>query len=114
MPWVRKGGRMSVRLAAAFAISTILVSATRANAAELTIWHHTYPPAEAFIKEKAAEYSRLHPDVTFKFQSDPHGDYEVKLLAAIAAGEAPDLINVLDYLYPKFISKGVLAEANYE
>ena len=105
---------MSVRLAAAFAISTILASAALANAAELTIWHHTYPPAEAFIKEKAAEYSRLHPDVTFKFQSDPHGDYEVKLLAAIAAGEAPDLINVLDYLYPKFISKGVLAEANYE
>jgi len=83
-----------------------------ANAAELKIWHHTYPPAEEFIKQKAAEYTKLHPDVTFQFQSDPHGDYEVKLLAAIAAGEAPDLINVLDYLYPKFVSKGILAEAN--
>lgn len=80
------------------------------SAAELTLWHHTYPPAEEFIKQKAAEYTKLHPDVTFKFESDPHGDYEVKLLAAIASGSPPDMINVLDYLYPKFVAKGLLAE----
>ena len=105
---------MIARSVAAFAVSAFLGSAVPVQAVELTLWHHTYPPAEEFIKQKAAEYSQLHPDVTFKFQSDPHGDYEVKLLAAIAAGEAPDLINVLDYLYPKFVSKGVLAEADYE
>src|SRR6478735_2460990 len=87
----------------AASMATIGMATGLANAAELKIWHHTYPPAEEFIKQKAAEYTKLHPDVTFQFQSDPHGDYEVKLLAAIAAGEAPDLINVLDYLYPKFV-----------
>lgn len=81
-----------------------------ASAVELTLWHHTYPPAEEFIKQKAAEFTKLHPDVTFKFESDPHGDYEVKLLAAFASGNAPDMINVLDYLYPKYVQKGLLAE----
>lgn len=105
---------MGSRLFQVLAVAAIFMPVSMAEAVELKLWHHTYPPAEEFIKKKAAEYSKLHPDVTFSFQSDPHGDYEVKLLAAIAAGEAPDLINVLDYLYPKFISKGMLAEANYE
>lgn len=105
---------MGSRLFEVLAVAAIFMPVSMAEAVELKLWHHTYPPAEEFIKKKAAEYSKLHPDVTFSFQSDPHGDYEVKLLAAIAAGEAPDLINVLDYLYPKFISKGMLAEANYE
>src|ERR1700748_1761377 len=81
-----------------------------AKAIELTIWHHTYPPAEEFIKQKATEFTKLNPDVTFKFESDPHGDYEVKLFAAFAGGNAPDIINVLDYLYPKFVQKKLLAE----
>lgn len=100
--------------AAIAALAAFIASSAVAEPVTLTIWHHTYPPAEDFIKQKAAEYTAAHPDVTFKFQSDPHGDYEVKLLAAIAAGEAPDLINVLDYLYPKFVAKGMLAEADYK
>ncbi len=39
----------------------------------------------------------------------PHGDYEVKLLAAISAGDPPDIINLLDYLFPKYQEKGLLA-----
>src|SRR3984885_15480206 len=77
---------------------------------KLSIWHHTYPPAEDFIKQKAAEFTKQNPDVTFKFESNPHGDYEVKLFAAFAGGNAPDIINVLDYLYPKFVQKKLLAE----
>ena len=100
--------------AAAASLAALLPLSAFAEPVTLTIWHHTYPPAEDFIKQKAAEYSKTHPDVSFKFQSDPHGDYEVKLAAAIAAGEAPDLINVLDYLYPKFVAKGILAEADYK
>ena len=88
----------------------LIFSIGEARAVELTIWHHTYPPAEEFIKQKAAEYTRQNPNVTFKFESDPHGDYEVKLFAAFAGGNAPDIINLLDYLYPKFVQKKLLAE----
>ena len=91
--------------------SMFAVSATAggAQATELTFWHHTYPPAETFIKKKAAEYTAKHPDVTISLHDDPHGDYEVKLLAAIAAGNPPDIVNVLDYLFPLYATKGILA-----
>jgi multiple sugar transport system substrate-binding protein len=69
-----------------------IVSIGTVRAVELTIWHHTYPPAEDFIKQKAAEFTKLNPEVTFKFESNPHGDYEVKLFAAFAGGNAPDII----------------------
>ena len=80
-----------------------------AAAEELTLWHHTYPPATDFIKQKAVEYNKLHPDVTITVQDDPHGDYEIKLLAAIASGNPPDIINLLDYLYPSYVKKKLLA-----
>ncbi len=92
--------------AATLASSTIL---GQAQATELTFWHHTYPPAEDFIKKKAAAYTAQHPDVTIALHADPHGDYEVKLLAAIAAGNPPDIVNVLDYLFPLYAGKGILA-----
>lgn len=93
--------------------STLALCAT-ASAAELTFWHHTYPPADQLIQDKAAAYMAEHPDVTINFQDEPHGDYEVKLLAAIAAGNPPDIMNLLDYLFPQYASKGILAPLDPE
>jgi ABC-type glycerol-3-phosphate transport system substrate-binding protein len=94
----------------ALAGGAVLALATPAAAeVELNFWHHTYPPAAEFIQKKAAEYAKTHPDVKVVLHEDPHGDYEVKLLAAIAAGNPPDIINVLDYLFPQYVSKSVLA-----
>ena len=44
-------------LAAALAAATMLGGAATASAVELTFWHHTYPPARAFIEKKAAEFT---------------------------------------------------------
>jgi len=85
-----------------------------AGAAEITFWHHTYPPADEFIQEKAAAYMAENPDVTIRFQDEPHGDYEVKLLASIAAGNPPDIVNLLDYLFPQYASRGILAPLDAE
>lgn len=99
-------------LASALATATLFAGASTAFAVELTFWHHTYPPARTFIEKKAAEYTAQHPDVTIKLHDDPHGDYEVKLLAAIAAGNPPDIVNVLDYLFPQYATRGILAEVD--
>ncbi|MBE3597550.1 MAG: sugar ABC transporter substrate-binding protein [Limnochordaceae bacterium] len=51
-----------------------------------------------------------NPNVLHRASSTtPHGDYEVKLLSAFAAGNPPDIINLLDYLFPKYVAKGLLA-----
>ncbi|MCO5242967.1 MAG: extracellular solute-binding protein [Anaerolineae bacterium] len=51
----------------------------------------------------------MNPNVEIELVEYPHGDYEVKLLAVISAGNPPDIINLLDYLFPQYHAKGLLA-----
>jgi len=74
---------------------------------KLTFWHHTYTVATDWMKKKIAEYEAANPNVEVELVEYPHGDYEVKLLAAISAGNPPDIINLLDYLFPKYYAKGL-------
>ncbi|MEQ8965018.1 MAG: sugar ABC transporter substrate-binding protein [Azospirillaceae bacterium] len=104
-------GSLTAALASAVSLAALAAPAT---AAEITFWHHTYPPADELIQEKAAEYMAEHPDVTIRFQDEPHGDYEVKLLASIAAGNPPDIVNLLDYLFPQYATRGILAPLDPE
>ena len=78
---------------------------------KIVFWHHTYTVATDWIREKAAEYQVDHPNVEIEVVEYPHGDYEVKLRSAISAGNAPDIVNVLDYLFPEFYQNGWLAAA---
>jgi multiple sugar transport system substrate-binding protein len=107
MTFIRK-----TAFAVALSTGTLLSGASMAASVELNFWHHTYPPARDFIEKKAAEFTAKNPDITIKLQEDPSGDYEVKLLAAIAAGNAPDIVNVLDFLFPQYASRGILAEVD--
>lgn len=75
----------------------------------ITFWHHTYTVATDWMQEKIVEYEAANPNVEIELVEYPHGDYEVKLLAAISAGDPPDIINLLDYLFPKYQEKGLLA-----
>lgn len=96
------------------AVTVNVALAGAAIAADITLWHHTYPPADDLIKEKIAEFMEQNPDVTITFQDEPHGDYEVKLLASIAAGNPPDIVNLLDYLFPQYVARDILAELDPE
>ena len=75
----------------------------------ITFWHHTYTVATDWMREQAATYLEDHPGLQIDIIEYPHGDYEVRLRAAIAAGDPPDILNVLDYLFPEFHEKGWLA-----
>ena len=75
----------------------------------ITFWHHTYTVATDWMREQAAKYLEDHPGLQIDIIEYPHGDYEVRLRAAIAAGDPPDILNVLDYLFPEFYEKGWLA-----
>jgi len=75
----------------------------------ITFWHHTYTVATDWMKEVIAEYEEQNPNVTIELVEYPHGDYEVALLAAIAAGDPPDIINLLDYLFPQYHANNLLA-----
>ena len=51
---------------AALSAATILSATSIAAAVELTLWHHTYPPAREFIEKKAAEFTTKNPDITIQ------------------------------------------------
>jgi len=111
--------RKSAGLGAVVAGAGSLAAASRGVAVaqsdepvNLTFWHHTYPPADEFIQTKIDEYTAANPNITVELVTYPHGDYETKLLAAISAGDAPDIINLLDYLYPQYVSRDLLAEVD--
>lgn len=76
---------------------------------KIVFWHHTYTVATDWMREQVKLYQQTNPNVDVEIVEYPHGDYEVKLRAAIAAGNPPDIINMLDYLFPEFYSKGWLA-----
>ena len=76
---------------------------------KITFWHHTYTVATDWMRGKIAEYQAANPNVEIELVEYPHGDYEVKLLSAISAGNPPDIVNLLDYLLPKYHANGLLA-----
>lgn len=81
---------------------------------KITFWHHTYTVATEWMRDQAEIYMEDNPDVEIEIVEYPHGDYEVRLRSAIAAGDPPDIINVLDYLFPEFYQNGWLAAVDPE
>lgn len=81
----------------------------------LTVWYHTYPPALELLEQQATEFEEMKDgQVNVEIVDYPHGDYEVRLLAALAAGTGPDVINLLDYKFPEYVDKGLLATISPE
>lgn len=83
-----------------------------AQKTKITFCHHTYTVATDWIKEQVKEYQKTHPDVDIEIIEYPHGDYEVALRTEMAAGNPPDIINALDYIFPEFYKNGWLAPVN--
>jgi multiple sugar transport system substrate-binding protein len=52
------------------------------------------------IKSLIAEYQKLHPNVTIKFETDVKSD---KIAVAVSTGTAPEIFEVADFNLPKFI-----------
>jgi len=99
-----------------FLVLTVILStfsafmiAQAAEPVTITFWHHTYTVATDWMRQQVKEYQKDHPNVNIEIVEYPHGDYEVKLRVAIAAGNPPDIINLLDYIFPEFYEKGWLA-----
>jgi multiple sugar transport system substrate-binding protein len=57
------------------------------------------------IKALIAEYQKLHPNVTVKFETDVKSD---KIAVAVSAGTAPEIFEVADFNMPKFMTVGAL------
>jgi len=80
---------------------------------EITLWTwQTTPAYGEYYDWIAAEYNKLHPNITINhdFYEITAGGYVEALKAAVAGGEAPDLFGVHPDNLPEFADAGALVE----
>lgn len=75
----------------------------------------------ALYDELAAEYNKLHPNVTIKTTVIPWADYQQKLAIMAATKTSPDIVWISERMIPQFMNAGQLldvsslkADAEYE
>lgn len=77
-------------------------SGTTGKAAEVEFWTMQLSPKfDDYFNQLIADFEAANPDITVKWVDVPWGDMETKILAAVSAGNAPDVVN----LNPNFASQ---------
>ncbi|MEM9090949.1 MAG: sugar ABC transporter substrate-binding protein [Cyanobacteria bacterium P01_F01_bin.53] len=78
-------------------------TATNADGkAEVEFWTmQLSPDFDDYFNQLIADFETENPDIAIKWQDVPWGDMETKILAAVSAGNAPDVVN----LNPNFASQ---------
>ncbi|MEQ8769735.1 MAG: extracellular solute-binding protein [Phycisphaerales bacterium] len=68
------------------------------------------PTFTAYILGRVAAFEADHPGVTVRWVDVPFEAIERKLLAAAAAGRAPDVVNLSDMMFARFAAAGAFAD----
>ena len=64
----------------------------------------------ALYDELAAEYNKLHPNVTIKTTVIPWADYQQKLAIMAATKTSPDIVWISERMIPQFMNGGQLLD----
>lgn len=78
-------------------LTAILALGTMVSAAEQVTLRwlcHTYKPWNDLLAKQAREFEKLHPNVKIVLTTVEHADLNMKLMASLAAGTAPDILGV--------------------
>jgi putative chitobiose transport system substrate-binding protein len=96
-------------LAGAVAALTLPACAPR-DPSTLTLWTLALRPwFDGYIRERLAAFEAAHPGLRVDWADVPFDALERKLIAAAAAGRAPDVINMSDLNFARFASLGAFA-----
>jgi putative chitobiose transport system substrate-binding protein len=91
------------------AASALLASA--AHGRSLEFWTmQLSPQLDGYMNGLIARYEAAHPGTTVKWVDLPWAEMERKVLTAIAAGQAPDVVNLNPQFAAKLAEFGALAE----
>jgi multiple sugar transport system permease protein len=68
-------------------------------------------PDEMPLTQRAVkEFERQHPNIRVEYEPNPSRQYEPKILAELAAGEAPDVFLLDSKVIPSFTNKKILCD----
>ncbi len=100
-------------LAAALAIVLFgaLHSCERTSGVTLEFWTLSLrPPFTSYIEGRIDRFEQDNPGVTIRWVDVPFHAVERKLIAAAAAGRAPDVVNLSDMMFARFASRGAFID----
>lgn len=101
-----------------FAVA-LCIAATAGLSAEQTIrlkWlHHIGEDSgRQWVDKTVADFTKLHPNVSFEVSAVGFDSYMQQLKLKIASGDAPDIFDVDQGINPNFIEQGFLADLSKE
>lgn len=68
------------------------------------------PELERYVQDQVAAFERANPGVRVTWVDVPFAQLDRKLMAAAAAGRAPDVVNFSDRTYARFVALGALID----
>ena len=88
-----------------------LVTVTAQDQITIKLWSHSYPPRESIDNDIIVQFQKDNPNITVEYTVGPGDDdlYRDQLLTALAAGEGPDVFNVLARSVAELVSSGAVA-----
>ena len=79
----------------------------------IELWTHEFPPLQTAMSDKwIPEFEASHPGVKVQLTAVPMVGvvaYDAKLLATLSAGGGPDVWDMTNYEYPRFLDNDLLA-----
>lgn len=81
-----------------------------ASRVELQFWTLALAPFEDYIRERIAAFEAENPGVKVVWSDVPYEAIDRKLMAAAAAGRAPDLVNMADRTFARFVAMDAMVD----
>jgi putative chitobiose transport system substrate-binding protein len=97
-------------LLASGTVALALPACTPPDPSTLTLWTLALRPwFDGYMRDRIAAFEAAHPGLRVDWADVPFDALERKLIAAAAAGRAPDVINMSDLNFARFASLGAFA-----
>lgn len=93
---------------AGLAAGISLLSLGAAQAVEIEYWQYAYETRVTAMDQLIAKFEAANPDITVKQTTFPYDDYQTRVIAAKAAGQGPDVLQLFYGWLDKFQGGGVL------
>lgn len=93
---------------AGLAVGISLLALGSAQAVEIEYWQYVYETRVNAMDQLIANFEKANPDITVKQTTFPYDDYQTRVIAAKAAGQGPDVLQMFYGWLDKFQGGGVL------
>ncbi len=93
---------------AGLAAGISLLTLGAAQAVEIEYWQYAFETRVTAMDQLIANFEAANPDITVKQTTFPYDDYQTRVIAAKAAGQGPDVLQMFYGWLDKFQGGGVL------